>query len=260
MINKKHYQLWAIVLAMGVATTVGLAGEPNFTGNWKLNLQKSQLTGQSFTCAKTESGMLHYDSMGFAYDFNTDGKEYPLPDGSTVVVRAPDATTWDATFTMRGKVTMTIHSTLQGDSQTSVMRLNKPDGSVVEQTSAATRVTGGPGFLGKWKSTEVKGSPTSLVIAMKGKKGVTVEYPEFQQVCKGKFDGKDHTVTQAGVASKIAFAFERSGADAFKMTTKLQGKPVFVDVLTLSADGNTLTDDGNGVSVDEPVKAVFERQ
>ena len=260
MKNTKHYQLWGMVLAMGAAVSAAVAGGPSFTGSWKLNLQKSQLTGQSFTLATTASGMLHFDSMGFAYDFNTDGKEYSLPDGSTVVVRAPDATTWDFTFTMRGKVTMTIHSTLHGDSQTSVMRLNKPDGSVLEQTSTATRVSGGPGFLGKWKSTEVKGSPTSMVITMKGKKGVTVEYPEFQQVCKGQFDGKDHTVTQAGVASKTAFAFERTGADAFKITTKVQGKPIFVDVLTLSADGNTLTDEGNGVSVDEPVKAVYERQ
>ena len=260
MTNKTHHSLCAIMMAMGIATTAGLAGEPSFTGNWKLNLQKSQLTGQTFTLEKTASGMMHYDSMGFAYDFNPDGKEYPLPDGSTVVARAPDATTWDYTFTMKGKEMMTLHCTLQGDSQTAVMRLTKPDGTVVEQTSTATRVSGGPGFLGKWKSTEVKGSPTSIVIAMKGKKGVTVEYPEFQQVCKGRFDGKDHKVSQAGAATKIAFAFERTGADAFKMTTKLQGKPIFVDIFTLSPGGNTLTDDGNAVSVNEPVKSIYERQ
>jgi hypothetical protein len=28
------------------------------------------------------------------------------------------------------------------------------------------------------------------------------------------------------------------------MTTKIAGKPFYVDVLTLSADGKTLTDDG----------------
>jgi hypothetical protein len=35
----------------------------------KLNLQKSQLTGQTFTFEKSASGTLHFDSMGFAYDF-----------------------------------------------------------------------------------------------------------------------------------------------------------------------------------------------
>ena len=183
-----------------------------------------------------------------------------MPDGSTVVVQSSDPTTWDFTFTMGGKVTMKFHISLQGDSQTSVMHVNKPDGTVVEQTAKATRVSGGPGLLGKWKSTEVKGSATTIVIAMKGKNEVTVEFPEFQQVCKGSFDGMDHTVTEAGAASKLAMVFERTGADAFKMTTKLQGKPIFVDTLTLSADGKTLTDDGNAVSANEPIKAIYERQ
>ena len=260
MTNKKHYLICSTILALGVAATVGLAGEPNLAGTWKLNLQKSQLTGQTFTVEKTASGMMHFDSQGFAYDFNPDGKQYPAPDGSTVMVQSSNPTTWDFTFTMGGKVTMKFHITLEGDSQTAVMHVNKPDGTVVEQTSTATRVSGGPGLLGKWKSTEVKGSATTIVIAIKGKNGVTVEYPEFQQVCKGRFDGKDHPVTQAGAASKFTFAFERTGSDAFKMTTKLQGKPVSVDTLTVAADGKTLTDDGNAVSVNEPIKAIYERQ
>jgi hypothetical protein len=44
------------------------------------------------------------------------------------------------------------------------------------------------------------------------------------------------------------------------MTTKLSGKPFYVDVLTLSADGKTLIDEGNPVAAKEPVKAVYERQ
>jgi hypothetical protein len=58
-----------MVLAMGAAATVGLAAEPSCTGNWKPNLQKGQLTGQTFTFEKSASGTLHFDRMGFAYDF-----------------------------------------------------------------------------------------------------------------------------------------------------------------------------------------------
>ena len=43
---------------------------------------------------------------------------------------------------------------------------------------------------------------------------------------------------------KQTLAFEKTGANAIKMTTKLNGKPFYVDVLTLSADGKTLTDEG----------------
>ena len=121
-------------------------------------------------------------------------------------------------------------------------------------------MSGGPGFLGKWKSTEVKGAPTSVDIAIKGKKSITIKYPEFQEVCKGRFDGRDYPLKEAGHISKFTFAFERTGQDTFKMTWKLSGKLFYVDVLALSPDGQTLTDEGNAVSVNEPVKYVYQRQ
>lgn len=45
-----------------------------------------------------------------------------------------------------------------------------------------------------------------------------------------------------------------------KITTKLNGKPFYTEVLTLSADGKMLIDEGTPVSVKEPIKAVYERQ
>ena len=260
MNKKERYCTCASILALALVASVGMAAQPSFTGKWTLNLQKSQLTGQTFSIEKTASNTIHWEMQGFGYDFNPDGKEYPVPDGSTVVVLPTGPDTWDFTLSMHGKVTMTVHIAAQGDSQTDVMRVIKPDGSTVEQTSTATRVSGGPGLLGKWKSTEVKGAPTSMVIATKRKKGVTISYPEFQQVCKGRFDGKDHTVTMAGAATKMTFVFEKTGANTLKVTTKLQGKLFYVDVLTLSEDGKTLTDEGNPVAANEPIKAVYERE
>jgi hypothetical protein len=149
---------------------------------------------------------------------------------------------------------------LKGDSITAVMKATKPDGGSMEQTSTWTRVSGGPGFLGKWKSKDVKGAPTTLEIALDGASGITLKYPEFQVACKGSFDGKDYPLTGAGANLKQTLAFEKSGTNTIKMTTKLAGKPFYVDVLTLSADGKTLTDEGNPVAVKEPIKAVYERQ
>ena len=100
----------------------------------------------------------------------------------------------------------------------------------------------------------------ALEIALDGANGITMRYPEFQAVCKGSFDGNDYPWIGAGANLKQTLAFERSGINSIKMTTKLDGKPFYVDVLTLSADGKTLTDDGNPVSGDEPTKAVYEKQ
>ena len=63
-----------------------------------------------------------------------------------------------------------------------------------------------------------------------------------------------------GADSKQTLTFEKTGPASLRITTKLNGKPIYIDDLTLSADGKTLTDDGNAVTVNEPTKAVFERQ
>jgi hypothetical protein len=254
------------VPGMGVVPAIMLAGAvcaaqgPSFNGTWKLNLTKSQLGGQTVTIEKSPSGVMHFDTEGFGYDFDLAGKEYPTPDGGTTAWRAVDATTWEATNRANGKVIATYRMLLKGNTITSVMKVTKPDGGAAEQTATFSRMSAGSGFLGKWKSTKVNGAATSMVLATDGTNGITVTFPEFQLVCKGNFDGKDYTVSGAGANLKQTFAFERTGPTSLKMTTKLSGKPFYVDVMTVSGDSKTLTDNGNSVSVNEPIKAVYERQ
>ena len=249
---------FAVVVAL--VSTSNQAAQPSFAGTWKLNLAKSQLTGQILSVEKTASGLLHFDMhAGFGFDFDLSGKEFPTPDGGTTSWREINPTTWEATNKFNGKVIATFRMTLNGETINSVMAIN-PEGGAVEQSSSWSRVSGGPGFFGKWKSTEMKGAPLTLEIALEGANGITVRYPEFQAACKGSFDGKDYPWTGAGANLKQTLAFERSGASSIKLTSKLSGKPFYVEVLTLSADGKTLTDDGNAVSVKEPTKAIYEKQ
>jgi hypothetical protein len=254
-------------LRIGCAVVVALAciasaahAQPSFAGTWKLNLEKSQLTGQTLSIEKQPSGMMRFDMAGFAYDFDVSGKDFPTPDGGTTSWREVNPTTWEATNKVNGKPIASYTLTLKGNSIAAVMKATKPDGSALEQSSVWNRVSGGPGFLGKWKSTEMKGAPSTLAIALDGANGITISYPEFQIACKASFDGKDYAMTGAGATMKQTLAFEKAGPNSIKMTTKIAGKPFYVDVLTLSADGKTLTDDGSPVAAKEPVKAVYERQ
>jgi hypothetical protein len=250
----------AVALFMGLASiSTQAVAQPSFAGTWKLNLAKSQLTGQTLSVEKTASGLLHFDSQGYAYDFDLTGKEFPTPDGGTSSWKEVNPTTWEATNKLNGKVVATYHLALKGDAIAATMKATKPEGGTVEQTSMWSRVSGGPGFFGKWKSTEVKGAPTTMEIALEGTSGITVKYPEFQVACKGSFDGKDYTLTGAGADMKQTLAFAKTGPTSITITTKLNGKPFYIDVLTLSSDGDTLTDEGNPVAVKEPVKAVYER-
>ena len=85
------------VALMVAAAGVSSAQAPSFTGTWKLNPARSKLAGQTVTIERTASGLLHFDSQGFAYDFDLTGKPFPLPDGGTTEWRAVNATTWEVT-------------------------------------------------------------------------------------------------------------------------------------------------------------------
>lgn len=247
----------AIVVAIAAAS---LAQAPTFSGTWKLNVAKSQLTSQTVTFEKKPNGLIHFDSQGYTYDFDLEGKEHPLPDGGTTAWRQVDPATWETTNRANGKVIVTYRSVVKGDSMELVMAMPKADGTSTDMTSNWTRLSGGPGLLGKWRSTQVNGAAPTMELSVNGTNGIAIKMPEVQMECTGKFDGKDYPVNLAGAAVKQTLAFERRGPASFKMTTKIDGKPFYTDVFTLSADGKTLVDEGLPVSVSEPSKAIYERQ
>jgi len=253
----KHPILWTFILTMA-AVSIRAADEPSFNGTWKLNLEKSKFSGQTTTIEKTATGLFHFDSEGFGYDFDLTGKQYPTPDGGTTAWWQASPTEWQCTNRMHGKVMGTYDILVDGDSMNCKVMLVKPDGSTVEQDLASQRISGGPGVLGKWRTSGMKGAATSLEITIDGA-SITLKYPEWQIAGKGNFDGKDYTMKEGNRTSKFSWAFEKTAPDTIKLTTKLQGKPYYTDLFVISSDGKTLTDNGNSVAVDEPVKSVYEK-
>jgi len=243
-----------------LAPAMLLAQQPQFDGTWKLNLAKSQLSGTIYTFDKKPSGVWHYSGGGFDTDFDLTGKEYTMPNGVSIIGKELGPKSWDLNFRMGGKPISRSQVTLKGDSLMWVSDITSPEGKTVQQTSTDSRVSGGPGFAGKWKAGTPAGGSTTLKITMQGTENVTIETPEYQQTVKGSFDGKDYPVMQAGKASKFSNAFAKSGPNALKVTTKLNGKPFAVDVYRLSADGKTLTDESTAIATKEKTKAVFDRQ
>ena len=103
---------FALVVAL-VSTSNQAVAQPSFAGTWKLNLAKSQLTGQTISVEKTASGLMHFDSQGFEYDFDLSGKEFPTPDGGTTSWREVSPTIWEATNKINGKMIATYRLTLR---------------------------------------------------------------------------------------------------------------------------------------------------
>jgi hypothetical protein len=55
---------WIVTLA--ICSVVTLAAAASFSGTWKLNLAKSNLSGQTATISKGASGINRFESEGFA--------------------------------------------------------------------------------------------------------------------------------------------------------------------------------------------------
>jgi hypothetical protein len=247
--------LLAIALVTGT-----LAADAPYIGKWKFNPTKSELTGDTCTIENVAGGMMQFSTQGFTYKFKLDGTEYPMPDGGTTswTVAAPN--TWDVRNRMNGKVTAAFHLAVKGDTMSVTIRQMKPEGGSVDATSTYTRVSGGPGFLGKWKSTEVKMPSLMVELSANDPDGLTYQ-DETGFIVNAKFDGKDYPAGGKMTGAKYTFSLKRLGDRSFEMSGKLDGKPFYVDVFTVSADGKTLTDKGTPVNAkEETTKAVYDRQ
>src|SRR5207249_2449689 len=100
----------------------------------------------------------------------------------------------------------------------------------------------------------------SVELSPNGADGITWK-DDTGFICNGKFDGKDYPAGGSMAGSKFVFSFKKTGDRSFEMTTRVNGKPFFVDAFAVSADGKTLTDNGAPVNApQEKIKAVYDRQ
>lgn len=253
----RAFGIVALVAPLAAATAVGQS--PSFAGTWKLNLAKSQLGGMVYSISKTPAGMIHYSGGGFDADFDLTGKEHVMPSGVAIIGKEVSPTSWELTFRMNAKTVQISRFNLAGNSINTVTDVIGADGKTTQQKTVDTRVSGGPGFSGKWKAGDVAGATTTLKITLDGANGIEMTFPEAQTTVKGSFDGKDYPLMQASRALKFTNAFAKVGK-TIKVTGKLDGKLFTEEIYTLSADGKTLTDESTSVATGEKTKAVFDRQ
>jgi hypothetical protein len=249
------------LLTAGVLVgTVSAAADPPYVGKWKFNAARSQLTGDTAAIEKTPDGMMQFSSQGYVYKFRPDGKEYPAPDGGTTAWTATAPDTWDVTNRLNGKVTTTYRLVVKGDMLAVSGKMTKPDGTPATFTAAYKRMSGGPGFAGRWMSTEVKPPLTLLEISAAGSDGLSMN-DDGGPLFSGQFDGKDNPALGRMSGSKYTATFRRQGGSAFEMTVKIAGKPMYVETYSVSPDGKVLTVNGTPANAAaEKYVLVFDRQ
>lgn len=253
-----------VALALvGMGAAISWASDPPYAGNWKLNPAKSDFGETTVTYEKLAGGEMKFTAEGQSYTFKTDGKDYPTPWGSAAAWKAVDKNTWEVTSKVNEKVVSTATLKLTADGQTLTVDAKNIDasGKTSETTGVYQRLSGGPGMVGKWKTTKVNiGSPGTMSISPSGPDGVTLEFVEEKGRCSAKFDGKDHPATGPIWPSGWTCTIAKSGPNELDVTWKKDGKLMYKDTLTVSDDGKTLTDVGSAHGTSEKTTVVYDRQ
>lgn len=234
-----------------------------YAGKWKINPEQSDFGETTVTIAQMPSGQMQYTADGMSYTFRLDGKDYPALLGQTAAWKRIDKTKWETSTKLGGKVISTTTSALSADGATLTTEIKgpKPGGGSFDDTIVFQRASGGPGLPGTWKTKNVKiSAPPIIEMAASGQDGLTLKIADFQASCDAKFDGKDYPFTGPTIPPGMTFAIRKTGPLSIEMTQKQDGKALYQDTLTVSADGKTLTDTGSAVGVSEKYKVVYDRQ
>jgi len=134
----------------------------------------------------------------------------------------------------------------------------KPDGGTSDESMSLTRVSGGPGLLGKWKMAKMNSSSPETMELTPRSDGVKIAIGGDGGVCDAKFDGKDHPAKGAIWPSGWSCVVAKAG-NGLNVAWKKDGKEMYKINWAASADGKTLTESGSAASVNEKFTIVYDR-
>ena len=183
-----------LIAALLGSASFALAAEGPFTGTWKLNLDKSNFTGDTVKFSSTAGGT-RMTGGGESYEFKGDGSESKTRFGTAAWKKIND-NTWEETDMVNGRLDSKTTWTLSDDGKTLTARVtgDKPGGGSFDDTAIYARTAGTKGLTGTWKDKEFKGSSPSLFTLTETGNSLTFDEPDFKLKAVGEFNGKPGTV------------------------------------------------------------------
>jgi hypothetical protein len=249
------------VILLAAAATLAAANNP-FIGKWKENLAQDDYVDATVSYKQTTPGEMQVTAEGQSYKFRMDGKEYPTGFGSVVAWKQVDGSAWETVHKTNGVLDWVTTTRLSANGKTLMVTENgkRSNGEPFEDNETYQRVSGGPGLAGKWKLTQWRFSSAFVMeIAPYEGDGITWRFPG-NATLNARFDGKDYTVTGPSTPAGSTVALKRTGPRSFDEVQKINGKIVYTGTVTVSADGNTLTEVLTPPGANEKTKTVYDRQ
>ncbi|MBV9008779.1 MAG: hypothetical protein JO354_06385 [Verrucomicrobia bacterium] len=252
-------------LAAGIITASAQTTDNSFVGKWKMNPEKSQLSGLTYKIedAGNDTYRLIFGDRA-PETLAANGTEHKTQYGSTWALRKTGANTWKFTQKRNGTVTSESEWTVSEDGKTftSKVDVKRPDGSTSHNETVMKRTEGsGNGLAGTWETSEEKiGSPAVLEVAKWGEDGYAISEPAFKDHLRVKTDGKDYPHEGPRVPKGSTASASKTGERELEVTNKLNGKTMNTEHYQLSEDGKTLTDTINFPGESKQEVDVYERQ
>lgn len=228
--------------AIALAAIPCVASGSSWDGTWKLNVAKSKMTGQ--TVKITQNGNMYtLDSGSFKFNFACDGKNYNiLPD------RTLSCTGRGGSYTLVEKVNGKLYATVKreisadGKTLTDVTNGKRPDGTSFTNHETDTRVGSGSGMAGTWKETAIKSSAAGVFMLKVNGDVLHYENPAYKETSDAKLDGTPAPIKGQDVPAGLTTWNKSEGQNKVESAVLLNGKELGRDIMTLSADGKTITD------------------
>lgn len=248
--------------SLAMALPAFAAVTPKFDGTWKLNEAKSQMTGSTYTIAK-EGDMYKVSTGAIQFKFALDGKDYPvIADATTACTGTMKKAT--CVEKVAGKVMSTTTRTLSADGQTEsdVTTGTRPDGTKYTDRETYQRVSGdAASMVGTWKNVKSTNSAPSLIMLKVNGDTLHYENVSYKETADGKLDGTLAPITGPDTPQGLMISNTAEGEDKIKGVVTLNGKELGTDIMTVSADGKTITDVAwSAGKEDEKQTYVYDKQ
>jgi hypothetical protein len=252
-----------VLICICLACVTLRAADNPFTGRWKLNPARSQMTDVMKVHAVGQN----------KFDFNLGGDtvETILVDGTdqaaaydstlSVTPEAPDS--WKVVRKSKGRITIVGIWKLSADGKTLTDNFTsyRPNGTTFHLDYVYQRTAGGPGFDGTWESTtEDMSSTFEIEIAPSGDDGIMLNYTTFGMKKSMQFDGKDYPIVGGNAPEGYTGSAHRVNERTIEITDKLKDKQLDTQQMEVSPDGKTLTFTVSIPSRDKPQIQVLERE
>ncbi len=252
----------AVVLALALSSY--LYADNPFVGRWKIDKDKSLITGTTDSVAAAGPNTWKFQDGAFTWTVKADGTDQPAPFGSTVSMTVVNPTTWEFTNKSGGKTISSEAWVLAADGVTMTRTFSSKDENGNPTTGVSTmkrtpvgKAAGKNGFEGTWESTKVDLAFTEVDIEANGDDGITVRVPLDGTHYSLKFDGKEYPEEGPRLPAGMTVSAVRVGPRHVEATTRINGKVFDHEDWELSEDGTTYTYTQRDEGSDKPVVIVL---